>query len=145
MDSTQLKSSPSDPSSWDFQGHKAITNDVEGMRFRGEKAQRKDARAHSATHGLGVLVLVLDLGLGLGYSGPQPTERLPPPVKIVQTYSITLLEDWKPDQLRRLAATEFRAASLRPQIGIVAASNTALGPQAPSPAPPPGNPIREVA
>ncbi|KAJ4856438.1 hypothetical protein T069G_09806 [Trichoderma breve] len=120
------------------------------MQFRGGKAQRKDARAHNANARPWVLVLVLVLFLVLGLEvldirGPnQPAnERLPPPVKIVNIHA--RFGDCKPNKLWRLAATEFRAASLRPQIGIVAASNTALGPQAPSPAPPPGNPIREVA
>lgn len=66
-------------------------------RFRGE-------RTHARTHATHRTVLVLALGLGLG--------RASAPAR--QIVNITHFGDWR-RQVWRRAATEFRAASLRPQ------------------------------
>ncbi|UKZ83718.1 hypothetical protein TrVFT333_011527 [Trichoderma virens FT-333] len=78
MDSTQLKSSPSDPSSRDFQGQRAMTNGVVGMgmQLRGEKAHAR-THAHNATHGLG-----LELSLGI-LRDPSPRTSASPARQIV--------------------------------------------------------------
>ncbi|KAH0522038.1 hypothetical protein TsFJ059_005955 [Trichoderma semiorbis] len=88
MDSTQLKSSPSDPSSWDFQGHRATTKTA--SRECSSGAERRNARTHARNNANArpwVLVLVLFLVLGLEVldirAPSQPAnERLPRPSKL---------------------------------------------------------------